>query len=107
MKSQGATEAPQNLPLGGRRVVEFSQYVMAPTTGMILADLGAEVIKLEPTPAGDPTRNLTSFASGFFGFFNRNKLSVAVDLKRPEGVKLVHRLMATADIGLDNFSPGN
>jgi crotonobetainyl-CoA:carnitine CoA-transferase CaiB-like acyl-CoA transferase len=106
MNSQETAKGSQNLPLAGLRVVEFSQYVMAPTAGMILADLGAEVIKLEPTPGGDPTRNLTSFASGFFGFFNRNKLSVAVDLKRPEGVKLVHRLMATADIGLDNFAPG-
>jgi crotonobetainyl-CoA:carnitine CoA-transferase CaiB-like acyl-CoA transferase len=66
----GATAA---LPLAGLRVIEFSQMVMGPCCGLILADLGAEVIKVEPLPRGDRTRRLTGIASGFFAAFNRNK----------------------------------
>ena len=73
---------------------------------MILADLGADVIKIEPAPDGDATRQLPGFAAGFFHAFNRNKRSLAVDLKAAEGRDLVHRLAATADVVLENFTPG-
>ncbi|MCX7382369.1 MAG: CaiB/BaiF CoA-transferase family protein [Alphaproteobacteria bacterium] len=93
-------------PLKGLRVVEFVHMVMGPTCGMVLADLGAEVIKVEPTPEGDNTRRLGGSGSGFFAFGNRNKQSLAVDLKSPDGMALVRRLLATADIVVENFRPG-
>jgi len=79
---------------------------MGPCAGLLLADLGADVIKIEPAPDGDKTRMLTGFASGFFATFNRNKRSLAVDLKTSEGQGLVHTLIAQADIVLDNYGPG-
>ncbi len=78
--------------------------VMGPTCGMVLADLGAEVIKVEPL-RGDNTRRLLGSGAGFFPLFNRNKKSIAVDLQRPEGRELVLRLIATADIVSENFKP--
>ena len=71
--------APTTLPLDGMRVVEFTHMVMGPTCGMILADLGAEVIKIEP-PGGDKTRKLPGLGIGFFRSFNRNKKSVVLDI---------------------------
>src|ERR1700680_685899 len=82
-------------PLAGIRVLEFCHTIMGPTAGLILADLGADVIKIEPT-GGDHTRRLYGFAAGFFGTFNRNKRSVAIDLKADEGRALLPRLADTA-----------
>ncbi|MBR0664963.1 CoA transferase [Roseomonas hellenica] len=93
-------------PLGGIRVIEFSHMVMGPSCGMILGDLGAEVVKIEPAPAGDNTRRLTGPALGFFPAFNRNKRSLCIDLKRPAGLALVRRLAAGADVLVENFRPG-
>jgi len=93
------------LPYAGIRVVEFTHMVMGPTCGMILADLGAEVIKVEPID-GDKTRNLLGSGAGFFPMFNRNKKSIAVDMKTPEGMELVRKLVATADVLSENFKPG-
>ena len=73
------TSAPR--PLEGVRVVEFSHMVMGPTCGLILADLGADVVKVEPAPGGDKTRRLPGSGSGYFGTYNRNKRSIAVNLK--------------------------
>ena len=78
---------------------------MGPCAGLLLADLGADVIKIEPSD-GDPTRRLPGFAAGFFATYNRNKRSIAIDLKRPEGRAVVHRLVKDADIVLENFGPG-
>ncbi|KRC17854.1 CaiB/BaiF CoA-transferase family protein [Acidovorax sp. Root217] len=102
------SEAVQNdkpLPYAGIRVVEFTHMVMGPTCGMVLADLGAEVIKVEPIE-GDSTRHLLGSGAGFFPTFNRNKKSIALDLKKPEGVEAALRLIATADIVSENFKPG-
>src|ERR1700692_170072 len=93
------------LPLAGIRVLEFCHTIMGPTAGLILADLGADVIKIEPT-GGDHTRRLYGFAAGFFPTFNRNKRSLAVDLKSDEGRALLHRLSQTADVILENYAPG-
>ena len=79
-----ATGQTKTLPYAGLRVVEFTHMVMGPTCGMLLADLGAEVIKVEPL-AGDNTRKLLGSGSGFFPMFNRNKKSIAIDLQKPEG----------------------
>lgn len=95
----------EHLPYQGIRVVEFTHMVMGPTCGMVLADLGADVIKVEPI-AGDNTRKLLGSGAGFFPMFNRNKKSIAVDLQTPEGRELVTRLIATADIVSENFKPG-
>ena len=93
------------LPLAGIRALDFGHTVMGPTAGLILADLGAEVIRIEPCE-GDPTRRLKGFGTGYFPFFNRNKKSVAVNLKDPRGLDIVKRLLATSDILIENFAPG-
>lgn len=94
-----------SLPLDGIRVVEFTHMVMGPTCGMILGDLGAEVIKVEPL-AGDNTRKLLGSGSGFFPMFNRNKKSIAVDVKHPAGKEIVLKLLGTADVFSENFKSG-
>jgi crotonobetainyl-CoA:carnitine CoA-transferase CaiB-like acyl-CoA transferase len=93
------------LPLEGIRVVEFAHMVMGPSCGLVLADLGAEVIKVEPL-AGDNTRRLEAAGAGFFPVFNRNKKSLAVDLQKNEGKQIVKRLLASADVLTENFRPG-
>ncbi len=95
-----------SLPLAGVRVLELSHTVMGPTAGLVLADLGADVIKVEPAPKGDHTRGLGGFAAGFFSAFNRNKRGIALDLKAAEGQAAFHRLAAKADIVLENYGPG-
>jgi len=80
--------------------------VMGPSCGLVLADLGAEVIKVEPAGKGDPTRHLTSTGAGFFASFNRNKKSVTLDLASPEGIATAKKLVATADVFIENFRPG-
>ncbi|NCT99479.1 MAG: CoA transferase [Comamonadaceae bacterium] len=92
------------LPLAGIRVAEFSHMVMGPMCGMVLADLGAEVIKVEP-PAGDNTRRLLGSGAGFFPLFNRNKKSLVLDLQTEEGREAALRLVATADVLVENFKP--
>src|ERR1700677_1844838 len=94
-----------SLPLSGIRVLEFCHTIMGPTAGLILADFGADVIKVEPAD-GDRTRRLIGFGAGFFPTFNRNKRSLAVDLKAPEGRDLLYRLVATADAVVENYAPG-
>ncbi len=96
-------KAPQ--PLAGLRVVEFTHMVMGPTCGMVLADLGAEVIKVEPID-GEGTRRLLGAGTGFFPMFNRNKLSIGIDLRQPEGAAAARRLAATADVVAENFKRG-
>src|SRR5208282_3694186 len=93
------------LPLTGIRVLEFCHTIMGPTAGLILADLGADVIKIEPAD-GDPTRRRIGFAAGFFATFNRNKRSLAIDLKSADGRALLYRLAATADVVIENYAPG-
>lgn len=93
------------LPLAGLRVIEFTHMVMGPTCGMILADLGAEVIKIEP-PDGDKTRKLPGLGIGFFRSFNRNKKSVVLDISQPEGLATALELIGECDVMLENFRPG-
>ncbi len=100
------THPRPSLPLGGLTVAEFSHAIMGPVTGMVLADLGAEVIKIEPAPGGDPTRRLTASGIGFFGFYNRNKKSLAIDLKSPRARPVVEALIRRADVLIENFAAG-
>jgi crotonobetainyl-CoA:carnitine CoA-transferase CaiB-like acyl-CoA transferase len=96
---------PNPLPLAGVRVIEFTHMVMGPTCGMILADLGAEVIKIEP-PGGDKTRKLPGLGIGFFRSFNRNKKSVVLDINTPDGHAAAVELIGQCDVMLENFRPG-
>src|SRR6266700_2485614 len=93
------------LPLAGVRVVEMTHMVMGPTCGMILAQLGADVIKVEP-PAGDKTRSLGGMGTSFFRLFNRGKKSVMLDFAKPEDRETMDRLLASADVFLENFRDG-
>ena len=101
---QGAGAA-RALPLAGVRVVEFVHMVMGPSCGLVLGDLGAEVIKVEPVE-GDGTRRLTGTGAGFWATYNRNKKSLALDLKSPRGLEIVRKLLATAEVVTENFRPG-
>ena len=103
MSDTPATTAPQ--PLRGLRVVEFTHMVMGPTCAMVLADMGAEVIKVEPVD-GEATRRLLGAGAGFFPMFNRNKKSIGIDLKQPEGAAVAQRLAASADVVVENFKAG-
>ncbi len=89
-------------PLSGIRVIELSHMIMGPSCGMFLAFLGAEVIKVEP-PEGDKTRHLTGMGRGFFPTFNRGKKSVQLDLKSEPGLQALNKLLATADVLVENF----
>ncbi|MDI3381192.1 CaiB/BaiF CoA transferase family protein [Xenophilus aerolatus] len=99
------TTPPDSLPLAGVRVLEFTHMVMGPTCGMILADLGAEVIKVEP-PGGDRTRRLPGLGIGFFRSFNRNKKSVVIDIASDEGAATAAELARQCDVVIENFRPG-
>lgn len=98
-------ESDRALPLTGLRVVEFTHMIMGPTCGMVLADMGADVIKVEPI-TGDRTRHLLGAGVGFFPMFNRNKKSIAIDLQVPSGLEVARRLATTADVVAENFKPG-
>lgn len=92
-------------PLAGIKVVEFSHMVMGPTVGLILADLGADVIKVEPLK-GDNTRRLVGSGSGYFPMYNRNKRSICLDIKSEDGMAAARKLIETADVFVENFRPG-
>ena len=92
-------------PLRGIKVVEFSHMIMGPSVGLILADLGADVIKVEPI-GGDKTRRLKGAGTGYFPMFNRNKKSICIDLKSDEGAALAKQLIAKADVFIENMRPG-
>jgi crotonobetainyl-CoA:carnitine CoA-transferase CaiB-like acyl-CoA transferase len=93
------------LPLAGLKVIEFTHMVMGPSVGVILGDLGADVIKIEPL-GGDQTRKLLGSGAGYFPMFNRNKRSICLDLKSERGVAIAGRLVEGADILVENFRPG-
>nr|WP_086491927.1 CoA transferase [Novosphingobium panipatense] len=95
----------EELPLSGIRVIEFTHMVMGPSVGLILADLGADVIKVEPK-GGDQTRRLLGSGAGYFPMFNRNKRSVCLDLKSDAGKTAAIALVESADVLIENFRPG-
>ncbi|CAA0081587.1 Acetyl-CoA:oxalate CoA-transferase [Zhongshania aliphaticivorans] len=101
-----AEQVPNDtLPLSGIRVVEFTHMVMGPSAGLVLADLGAEVIKIEPLK-GDNTRRLKGSGAGYFPMYNRNKQSLCLDLKSEEGQEVALTLIDKADVLIENFRPG-
>ena len=100
-----AQSARQQLPLQGVRVVELTHIVAGTSAGVILGDLGADIIKIEHPDSGDTSRNKSGEGATFFTF-GRNKRYLALDLRKPEGRKIFEKLVARADIVLDNFAPG-
>ena len=92
-------------PLEGLRVLEFTHAVLGPSCGLILSDLGAEVIRVEP-PDGDPTRKLKGFGMGYFPFFNRDKKSIAVNLRDGRGLEVIYKLLDSTDVLIENYAPG-
>jgi crotonobetainyl-CoA:carnitine CoA-transferase CaiB-like acyl-CoA transferase len=103
--TSGHPAAGDELPLAGLRVVEFTHMVMGPVVGLILADLGAEVVKVEP-PGGDNTRRLGGSGAGYFPMYNRNKRSICLDTKSEQGRAVAQRLCERADVVIENFRPG-
>lgn len=93
------------LPLENVRVIEFTHMVMGPTVGLILGDMGADVVKIEPL-RGDNTRRLRGSGAGYFPMYNRNKRSVCLDLKSERGKEAALRLIDAADVTVENFRPG-
>ncbi|RVT81492.1 CoA transferase [Rhodobacteraceae bacterium CCMM004] len=97
-------------PLHGLRVIEFARVLAGPMAGQILAELGAEVIKIERPGTGDESRSFEprwpDGASAYFTMFNRGKKSVTLNLRTPEGADIARRLAASADILIENFLPG-
>ncbi len=98
-------DAEAAAPLRGLKVLEFTHMVMGPSVGVILGDLGAEVIKVEPID-GDATRRLLGSGAGYFTMYNRNKRSIRIDLKHPEGLAVARDLAQWADVLIENFRPG-
>ncbi|WND03490.1 CaiB/BaiF CoA-transferase family protein [Temperatibacter marinus] len=95
----------EHLPLSGIKVIEFTHMVMGPTVGVMLADLGADVIKIEPVK-GDNTRRLVGSGAGYFPMYNRNKRSICLDMKAAEGKTVAYQLIKEADVVIENFRPG-
>ena len=95
----------RGLPLHGIKIIEFTHMVMGPAAGVVLADLGADIIRVEPL-GGDATRALRGSGAGYFPMYNRNKRSLCVDLKSEAGKKLVLELVDGADVVIENFRPG-
>lgn len=95
----------QPLPLAGLRVLELGHTVMGPSCSMVLGDLGADVVKVEP-PDGDRTRRVVGFGTGMFPVFNRNKRSLGIDIKTEAGRQILLRLVAGADVLIENFGYG-
>ena len=99
------TASANGLPLSGIRVIEFSHMVMGPAGGLVLADLGADVIRVEPI-SGDKTRTLKGSGAGYFAMYNRNKKSIRLNLKSEDGIKVARELLSGADVLIENFRPG-
>lgn len=105
MNSSERQSPADELPLSGVRVLEFGHTVMGPSCSLVLGDLGADVIKVEP-PEGDRTRANVGFGSALFPVFNRNKRSIAIDIKTDAGKAVIHKVIAGADVLIENFAHG-
>ena len=105
MKAAAPAPSSTELPLAGVRILELGHTVMGPSCSMVLADLGADVIKVEP-PEGDRTRANVGFGSALFPVFNRNKRSISIDIKSAAGKAVIDKVIAGADALIENFAHG-
>src|SRR5271168_3642932 len=99
---------PQHI-LDGYKVVDFTQIVAGPTCTLMMAEMGADVIKIELAPAGDPSRGAQVLINGRSGYFvqhNRGKKGICVDLKSSEGLAIIKELILQTDVLVENFAPG-
>src|SRR6202049_5400173 len=104
---KGAATKPRMLE--GVKVLDFSQYLAGPTVTRLMAEMGADIIKVEQSPMGDPSRNLPAIKNGRSGYFvqqNRGKKSLCLDLGKPESLEIIRALVARVDIVVENFGPG-
>ena len=102
------TDTPKHI-LDGYRILDFTQFLAGPTTTRLMAEMGAEVIKVELMPEGDPVRLLPYRRQGRSGYFiqqSRGKKSICIDIRKPKGLALIKDLIKDCDIVLENFSPG-
>ncbi|MCC0056265.1 MAG: CoA transferase [Rhodobiaceae bacterium] len=111
MQSDTTNAANPPAALQGMRVIELGTFLSAPFAAMLLADFGADVIKIELPEGGDPMRTLGEYppdgTSGYWwSFIGRNKRSLAMDIRTPEGLEILGRLVETADLLIENFRPG-
>ncbi|NLT07237.1 MAG: CoA transferase, partial [Solirubrobacterales bacterium] len=106
----GPSGAQQAMPLAGVRVLDLTRHMTGPYATVLLSDYGADVIKVESVPHGDPSRRTgTAFMedeSGLFLIWNRGKRSIAIDMRTPEGLEVVQRLAAECDVLIENYRPG-
>ncbi len=105
MTQQQSPPKPAATPLRGIRVIDLGQYIAGPGAAMVLAELGAEVIKIEP-PAGDQARHIGRYGESMVRAYNRGKRSIALDLKSERGVEAAMKLMAGSDVVIQNLRPG-
>src|SRR5262245_11486400 len=106
MKSGRASGAGM---LSGLKVLDFTQYLAGPTVTRLMAEMGAEIIKVEQAPMGDPARLLPVVKNGRSAYFvqqNRGKKSLCLDFSKPAAIELMHRLAAKADVVVENYGPG-
>src|ERR1039457_5270982 len=109
MKTMSPRASDYSGPLSGYRIIDATQMLSGPMATMMLGDQGADVIKVEPTGAGEPTRGLGARKRGMaptFAVINRNKRSIAIDLKDHRGLGIMKHLIASADVFVQNFRPG-
>ncbi|MBM4254953.1 MAG: CoA transferase [Deltaproteobacteria bacterium] len=95
--------------LAGCKVLDFTQYLAGPTVTRLMAELGADIVKIEPGPGGDPSRLLPFIKEGRSGYFvqqNRGKKSLCIDFNKPEGIDVLKALVKTVDVVVENFGPG-
>jgi crotonobetainyl-CoA:carnitine CoA-transferase CaiB-like acyl-CoA transferase len=105
MSVDSTLQAARPLPLDGVRILELGHTVMGPSCSLILAGMGADVIKVEP-PEGERTRGAVGFGAALFPVFNHNKRSLCIDLKSDAGKAVLHKVLAFSDALLENFAPG-
>ena len=98
--------ADESGPLCGVRILDMTQMVSGPMATSLLGDQGADVIKVESPNGGDQVRNMSMGMSSTFAIINRNKRSLAVDAKKPQGLDVIKRLAATSDVMVQNMRPG-
>src|SRR5438552_1350254 len=109
MEQLAMAETGKTSMLSGCRVLDFTQYLAGPTVTRLMAEMGADIIKVELAPMGDPSRLLPTIKNGRSGYFvqqNRGKKSLCLDFAKSESAEVLRSLAATADVVVENYGPG-